>query len=341
MTPGTALARSRAGVIGVCTATALAAAFIAVRSPPLSPSAAILAIAAAGVSVFAAVTWFLAVRKSSQRSRTLLTNELDTLRHVVELAGVGEWRWDLRSNRIVYSRACASMLGYAPSEIDSTLSAWGKLAHPDDIARVRTAVDDLCEGRASHYEQRVRLRAADGSWQEIIDCGRVTARDASGKAIFAVGVHIDLARFVGLGVPMEAASAAPADPDAPTRGACVVVDDDPSVRVVVEVAGRRAGMRMQTFPDAEAAWEAIVRGGTPMAIITDFDMPKTTGIQLAERVRAAGLECPVLLMTGHPVEQFAGCDAVRGVLSKPFSLGELSAWLTVLAMGAGQRSRRE
>ncbi|HWB77108.1 MAG TPA: PAS domain-containing protein [Nannocystaceae bacterium] len=341
MTPGTALARSRAGVIGVCTATALGAALVAVRSPPFSPSAAVVALGAAGVCVIVAFAWLLTVRRMSQRSRTVETQELDALRHVVELAGVGEWRWDLRSNRVVYSRACATMLGYSPTEIDSTLSAWGKLAHPDDIARVRRAVDDLCEGRVAHYEQRVRLRAADGSWQTIIDCGRITARDASGKAILAVGVHIDLSRFVGPGVPIEAVSAAPADPDAPTRGAFVVVDDDPSVRVVVEVAGRRAGMRMQTFPDAEAAWAAIVQGGPPMAIITDFDMPKTTGIELAERVRAAGLECPVLLMTGHPVEQFAGCDAVRGVLSKPFSLGELSAWLTVLAMAAGQRSRRE
>ena len=300
-----------------------------------------VAIGAAGVCVIVAVTWLLAVRQMSERSRTVETQELDALRHVVELSGVGEWRWDLRSNRIVYSRACAAMLGYAPSEIDSTLSAWGKLAHPDDIARVRAAVDDLCEGRVAHYEQRVRLRAADGSWQTIFDCGRVTARDASGKAIHAVGVHIDLARFVGHGVPIEASSATPADPESPTRDAFVVVDDDPSMRVIVEVAGRRAGMRMQTFADAETAWEAIVRGGTPRAIITDFDMPKTTGIELAERVRAAGLDCPVLLMTGHPVEQFAGCDAVRGVLSKPFSLGELSAWLTVLAMAAGQRSRRE
>jgi CheY-like chemotaxis protein/PAS domain-containing protein len=341
MTPGNALARSRAGVIGVCTALALAAAVLAVRAPTASPSVAVIAVGAATVAVVTALLVFFTARRIAQRSRAAADDELETLRHVVDLAGVGDWRWDLRSQRIEYSRACAAMLGYAHGEIDSTLSAWGKLAHPDDIAGVRAAVDALCEGRASHYEQRVRLRAADGSWQTILDCGRVTARDAQGKPTFAVGVHIDLGRFAGPGLAFDAALAPAADPEAPTRGACVVVDDDPSVRVVVEVAGRRAGMRVVAFADADAAWQAIVDGGEPLAIVTDFDMPQTTGIELAERVRAAGLHCPVLLVTGHPVEQFAGCDAVRGVLAKPFSLGELSAWLTALAMRPGERTKRE
>jgi DNA-binding response OmpR family regulator len=67
-------------------------------------------------------------------------------------------------------------------------------------------------------------------------------------------------------------------------------------------------------------------------------MPRTTGIELAERVRDAGLTCPVLLMTGRPREEFSGCAVVRGVLGKPFALGELSAWLTALAIGAGERA---
>lgn len=340
MTPGTALARSRAGVIGIFAALAVVATAFALRSPTFAPDAAVVAITATVVNFAVALSWWLAARRMSQRSRTVETQELAALRDIVELAGIGEWRWDLRSNRVVYSRACATMLGYRQGEVGSTLSAWGKLAHPEDLPRLRALVDELCDGRISHYEARVRLRAADGSWQTIIDRGRITVRDADGKPIIAMGVHIDVSRLEP-GSPAHPLTPVPAAHVTTTRGACLVVDDDPSVRVVVEIAGRRAGMRMLTFPDAESAWQAIVDGGTPLAIVTDFDMPGPNGIELAQRVRDAGLACPVLLMTGRPREDFARCDVVRGVLGKPFALGELTAWLTALAMGAEERAARD
>jgi CheY-like chemotaxis protein/PAS domain-containing protein len=333
MASANALTRSRAGGIVLGGALSIVFATWAITSP-VPTSAAIAAAVAALATISLGLSTGIAARRTRERSRTARTQELETLRQAVELAGLGEWRWDLRRQRIVYSHGCASMLGYAAGEIDSTISAWGKLAHPDDLARVRATVDDLCEGRRSHYEQRVRLRAADGSWQTILDRGRVVARDARGRPTIAVGVHIDLAGLLASAMPSPRVLA----PDGETRGACVVIDDDPSVRVVVEIAGRRAGMRVIAFADAEGAWAAIVAGGTPLAIITDFDMPQTTGIELAERVRAAGLPCPVLLMSGRPVEEFSGCAVVCGVLGKPFSMGELSAWLTALAIGAGQHS---
>jgi PAS domain S-box-containing protein len=336
MVPSTALARSRAGGLALCGALAIAFAGWAAVSP--TPAAAAIGAGTAGLAAALIGLWAgVSARRGRMRSRTAETQELSELRAVIEIAGLGEWRWDLRSNRIVYSRACASMLGYAPGEIDSTLSAWGKLAHPDDLPRIRASVDELCDGRRTHYEQHVRLRAADGSWQSILDRGRVVARDPQGRPTVAIGVHIDLSASARAG---EAERTSIAAPRGGTRGACVVVDDDPSVRVVVEIAGRRAGMRMLAFADADSAWAAIATGGTPLAIITDFDMPRTTGVELAERVRDAGLGCPVLLMSGRPREEFSGCAVVRGVLGKPFSLGELSAWLTALAIGAKERSDR-
>ncbi|MBC8074182.1 MAG: PAS domain-containing protein [Deltaproteobacteria bacterium] len=336
MMPSTALARSRAGGLVLCGALAIAFAGWALASP--TPAAAAIGAGIAGLAAASIGIWaVVSARRSRVRSHTADSQELAALRDVIEIAGIGEWRWDLRSNRIVYSRACASMLGYAPGEIDQALAAWGKLAHPDDLPQVRASVDDLCDGRRTHYEHRVRLRAADGSWQTILDRGRVVARDPRGRPTLAMGVHIDLAGMTGAGEAEHPSNAAPLGS---TRGACVVVDDDPSVRVVVEIAGRRTGMRMLAFADADSAWSAIMVGGTPLAIITDFDMPRTTGVELAERVRDAGLDCPVLLMSGRPREEFSGCAVVRGVLSKPFSLGELSAWLTALAIGASERSDR-
>lgn len=240
------------------------------------------------------------------------TDALGRLQQAVELAGVGTWHWDVRHRRVEYDPTCSTMLGYAAGEIDSSLAAWGKLVHPDDLAAARAAVDALLDGKVTSYESRVRLRAADGTWRTILDRGRATAWDAEGRPTHAVGVHMDAS---------DAQAAAPS-----TRGRWVIVDDDDSVRMVIEAAARRAGLATASFADPRRAWAAIAEGA-PIGIITDFDMPGMNGIQLAERVRAAGLGCPVLLVSGSDSLSLSECRTVDGLLSKPFTVASLQAWL--------------
>jgi CheY-like chemotaxis protein len=213
------------------------------------------------------------------------------------------------------------MLGYGPGQIESSLSAWGKLVHPDDLGEARRAVDALLEGKAPGYEARVRLRAADGTWRTILDRGRITARDADGRPTSAVGIHLDVTVHPHTPAQSPGISATPS-----TRGRWVIIDDDDGVRGVIEAAARRAGLETTSFSDPRSAWSAIARGA-PIGIITDFDMPGMNGIQLAERVRAAGLGCPVLLVSGSDSPSLSECRTVDGLLKKPFTVASLQAWL--------------
>ncbi len=111
---------------------------------------------------------------------------------VIELLGAsgdGVWDYDLRSARIVYNRACATMLGYTADEITSTLSHWGTLVHPDDLPRARRALDDYLEGPAPHYRVQIRMRRKDGGWAHVLDCGQIVARDERGRPRRACGIH--------------------------------------------------------------------------------------------------------------------------------------------------------
>ena len=51
-----------------------------------------------------------------------------------------------------------------------------------------------------------------------------------------------------------------------------------------------------SFGDGEEAWNAIDRL-KPDVILTDIEMPKLTGLELAQRVRDRGLECKVVILT--------------------------------------------
>ncbi len=62
-----------------------------------------------------------------------------------------------------------------------------------------------------------------------------------------------------------------------------VVDDDQSVRWVLDKALRQAGMEVRSFERAEHVLEAM-QTETPDVLITDVRMPGMTGIALLERL---------------------------------------------------------
>lgn len=272
------------------------------------------------VPLVAGVCWLaldrtLAARASAdiaRRERLEHALDLQRTREALVGAGVGTWIWDLTMRNVVYDAACSTMLGYGDAEIDSTLGSWGKLLHPDDAATARRGIDELCRGATGRYEARVRLRAADGSWRTILDRGTVVARDAGGRATRLAGVHIDVT---------EPGTTISAVADAERW---VVVDDDPSVRMVIERVLSRSGIAVSTFADPHAALAAIL-ASPPVGIVTDFDMPGMSGLELAKRVRDAGHDCAVVLVTGSDAAAIGDCSVADRVLSKPFAVHDLIA----------------
>ena len=48
--------------------------------------------------------------------------------------------------------------------------------------------------------------------------------------------------------------------------------------------------------DGEEAWAQIQRD-TPDVVVTDIEMPRLTGLELAQRIRERGVECKVIILT--------------------------------------------
>ena len=99
-----------------------------------------------------------------------------------------------------------------------------------------------------------------------------------------------------------------------------VVDDDQSVRWVLEKALRQAGMEPRGFERAEHLLEALDRD-EPDVLITDIRMPGLSGLQLQKKVRQVKDGLPVLFMTGHgdvPLAVQAMQDGAVDFFEKPF-----------------------
>ena len=98
----------------------------------------------------------------------------------------------------------------------------------------------------------------------------------------------------------------------------VVVDDDVAVLDSFQFMLELAGFRVLTYPSATAYLER--RDGRPLCLIVDQHMPRMTGLELIARLRAEGIDIPVLLITSFPspavVARAAEIGIVR-VLAKP------------------------
>jgi two-component system, NtrC family, nitrogen regulation response regulator GlnG len=115
-----------------------------------------------------------------------------------------------------------------------------------------------------------------------------------------------------------------------------LVDDDASIRWVLERALRNDGMAPRAFEAAEPAIDAL-RRDTPDVLITDIRMPGASGLELLRRIRDARPALPVIVMTAHS-DLGSAVSAYEGgafeYLPKPFDIDEAVALVRRAASGA-------
>jgi two-component system nitrogen regulation response regulator GlnG len=103
-----------------------------------------------------------------------------------------------------------------------------------------------------------------------------------------------------------------------------VVDDDRSIRWVLEKALQKAQMQVTAFANAQDVLAALQRE-QPDAIVSDIRMPGMDGLRLLERIRAGHPDLPVIIMTAHS-DLESTVSAYHGgafeYLPKPFDVGE-------------------
>ena len=103
-----------------------------------------------------------------------------------------------------------------------------------------------------------------------------------------------------------------------------VVDDDRSIRWVLEKAMSRAGIPISAFASADHAMHHL-REERPSAVITDVRMPGTDGLDFIERIHDAYPDLPVIIMTAHSDLDSAISAYQSGAfeyLPKPFDVDE-------------------
>lgn len=103
-----------------------------------------------------------------------------------------------------------------------------------------------------------------------------------------------------------------------------VVDDDRSIRWVLEKALTGAGLDHAVFDSAQAARKAL-ENNMPAVVMTDIRMPGEDGLSLLEHLHSVSPKLPVIVMTAHSDLDSAVASYSRGAfeyLPKPFDVDD-------------------
>ncbi|MFM8878875.1 MAG: response regulator transcription factor, partial [Verrucomicrobiota bacterium] len=107
----------------------------------------------------------------------------------------------------------------------------------------------------------------------------------------------------------------------------LVIEDDAAIAFGLSDNLQRAGYEVRTVGDGPRGLE-LVRTLRPDLVLLDLILPGLSGHELCRRIRADGLEMPVLMLTALGEE----AQVVRGLnmgaddyVTKPFGIAELMA----------------
>lgn len=236
-----------------------------------------------------------------------------------------ELQWNLRARRVEIRGDAGSLQQVVLNLVINARDAipdTGRIAirtrFDETLGRLRLEVEDDGPGIPETLRERIfepfystkdrgrgtglglsMVRQTIESWG-----GRVEAQaGAAGGTMIAIEVP---ARRKTLAANEDAPITAPSRASA---ARVVLVDDEPTLRTVLERALGRAGYDVETASDGLEALSLI--GEHTDVLVTDLIMPRMGGLELARRVRRAHPQVRVLLLSGHPEvsEQLEGVGA--------------------------------
>jgi DNA-binding response OmpR family regulator len=118
----------------------------------------------------------------------------------------------------------------------------------------------------------------------------------------------------------------------------VLIEDETKLAKSLERQLTRQGFDVQIASDAEEGERHAVRPDVHF-IIMDVNLPKMSGFELLEKIRAQGVTTPVLILSARD----AVTDRIKGLqlgaddyLTKPFDSGELLARIQAILQRSGR-----
>ena len=105
----------------------------------------------------------------------------------------------------------------------------------------------------------------------------------------------------------------------------LIVDDERAIRSTLREILEYENHQVEEAVDGAEGWEKIQKGGFDI-LLSDIKMPKIDGTELLDKVIASGIDCPVIMISGHgTIETAVECikKGAYDYIAKPLDLNRL------------------
>lgn len=119
-----------------------------------------------------------------------------------------------------------------------------------------------------------------------------------------------------------------------------ILEDDDSIRDMLQYALTSAGFEAEGFGDGAAFW-AELRRGAPSIVLLDIMLPGDDGISILKKLREPGKQrpVPVIMLTakGSELDRIKGLDlGADDYMTKPFSVMEVISRVKAVLRRSGE-----
>ena len=127
----------------------------------------------------------------------------------------------------------------------------------------------------------------------------------------------------------------------------LVIEDEPSVALALRDSLESEGYAVQTAADGNEGFRLASTEGkssSPDLIILDLMLPKMNGLEVCQRLRADGIETPIIMLTARDAPSDAAFGLKLGAddyIPKPFDVAELLARVGAILRRSNRQTVRE
>lgn len=111
----------------------------------------------------------------------------------------------------------------------------------------------------------------------------------------------------------------------------LVIEDEPNVAIALRDSLESEGYAVEIATDGSEGFDRASiyhEGAAPDLIMLDVMLPRMSGLEVCQRLRAAGIETPIIMLTARGAASDAAFGLKLGAddyIPKPFDVGELLA----------------
>jgi len=127
-----------------------------------------------------------------RRAEVELAAAKERLQLALDSSGGILWDTDLQTGKVYLSEGWAEFLGLPRAPTVTTVEELVRGVHPEDVPGGLKISVEVMKGQRPDYSGEHRFRVADGSWKWLLSRGRVTERDAAGRALRMTGINLDV-----------------------------------------------------------------------------------------------------------------------------------------------------